>query len=70
MTVVNVSTDGAGQTDQCGRATVDVTCPIVSGGSTETFRSALVLLLADCTAGDLRQFKVVVEAEISSKASC
>lgn len=70
MTVVNVSTDGAGQTDQSDRVTVDVTCLIVSGGSRETFRSALVLLLADCTAGDLRQFKVVVEAEISSKASC
>lgn len=33
MTVVNVSTDGAGQTDQSDRVTVDVTCPIVSGGS-------------------------------------
>lgn len=62
MTVIKVSSDGGGLTDQSDLVRVDVTCWIVSGGSRETFRSALLLLLTDCRF----KFRVVVDCEFHS----
>lgn len=59
--VINVSTDGGGQTHQSDLASADVTCWIVPGDSRERFHSALLGLLA----GRRLMFTVVVDVKLN-----